>query len=79
LTQVTKERWFWFIVLLVMLIVTVPFIVIYLIFLLPPLWGPALATIVLIIVWGVASGYKDWVTARRKEEEEKRQQPGSES
>jgi hypothetical protein len=64
--------------LIVVLIVTVPFIVIYAILLLPPIWGPALATIVLIIVWGVASGYKDWVTARRKEEEEKRRQQGSE-
>jgi hypothetical protein len=39
----TKEKWFWFIVFMVVLIVTVPFIVIYFIFLLPPIWGPALA------------------------------------
>lgn len=73
LAKVTKEKWFWFIVFLVVLIVTVPFIVIYIILLLPPIWGPGLATVALLIVWAVASGYKDWVVAKRKEEEEKKQ------
>jgi hypothetical protein len=58
--------------LLVALIVTVPLVVIYVVFLLPPFWGPLLFTITMLIVWAFASGYKDWVVARRKEEEEKR-------
>jgi len=72
MSKVWKENWFWFIILLVSLIVTVPFIVIYLVLLLPPIWGPALFMVALIIIWGLVSGYKDWVIAKRKEEEEKR-------
>jgi membrane protein YdbS with pleckstrin-like domain len=68
---VFKEQWFWLIVLFVILIAIVPFVVIYFILLLPPIWGPALATVVLLVCWGVIGGYKDWVQAKRKEEEEK--------
>ncbi len=72
MSKLLKERWFWFIVLLVGLIATVPFIVIYLVLFLPPGLGPALFMVGLLVVWAVVSGYKDWVNARRKEEEEKR-------
>lgn len=71
MSKVLKENWFWLIVVLVAVIVTVPFVVIYLVFLLPPIWGPAAFMVVLIVVWALVSGYKDWVTAKRKEEEEK--------
>jgi Na+-driven multidrug efflux pump len=82
LGQVARERWFWLIVLMVTLIVTVPFIVIFAIAFLAgvvPIWGPASAMVGIIIAWAVASGYKDWVIARRKEEEEKKQREISES
>jgi hypothetical protein len=69
--SVFKQHWLWLIVIFATIIVTVPFIVIYLVLLLPPIWGPVFFMIALIIVWGVVSGYKDWVTAKRKEEEEK--------
>jgi uncharacterized membrane-anchored protein len=71
-SKVLKENWFWVIVLFAIFIVGLPFVVIYAVFLLPPIWGPALFMIALMIVWAVVSGYKDWVTAKRKEEEEKR-------
>jgi uncharacterized membrane protein YhaH (DUF805 family) len=73
LSGVLKDRWYWYIVLLVAVIVIVPFIVIYLVLLLPAIWGPAFFMVSLVIVWAVVSGYKDWVTARRKEDEEKKQ------
>jgi type VI protein secretion system component VasK len=72
MSKVFKQNWFWLIILSVALIVSVPFIVIYLVLLLPPIWGPAFFMIALIVVWAFVSGYKDWVTAKRKEEEEKR-------
>jgi len=72
MSKVLKENWFWLIILLVALIVAVPFVVIYLVFLLPPIWGPALFMVALMVVWALVSGYKDWVIAKRKEEEEKR-------
>lgn len=69
--SVFKQNWFWLMVLFVTIIVTVPFIVIYAVLLLPPIWGPAFFMVALIVVWALVSGYKDWVTAKRKEEEEK--------
>jgi len=72
MSKVLKESWFWFIVVLLLLITIGPFFVIYAVFMLPPVWGPISFMVALIIVWAVASGYKDWVQARRKEEEEKR-------
>ena len=73
MSKVFKQNWFWLIILSVALIVTVPFIVIYVVLLLPAIWGPAFFMIALIVVWAFVSGYKDWVTAKRKEEEEKRE------
>jgi membrane protein required for beta-lactamase induction len=71
--SVFRENWFWLIVLFVGVICTVPFIVIYLVLLLQTIWWwvPACFMVVLIVVWALVSGYKDWVTARRKEDEEK--------
>jgi Flp pilus assembly protein TadB len=72
MAKVLKENWFWTIILCAALVVTVPFIVIYLVLLSPPIWGPALFMVCLIVVWALVGGYKDWVTEKRKEEEEKR-------
>ena len=69
--SVFKQNWFWLMVIFVTIILTVPFIVIYVVLLLPPIWGPALFMVALIVVWALVGGYKDWVTAKRKEEEEK--------
>jgi uncharacterized membrane-anchored protein len=69
--SVFKEQWFWLIVIFAAIIMIVPFVIIYVVLLLPPIWGPALFTVALVIVWAFVSGYKDYVTARRKEEEEK--------
>jgi hypothetical protein len=30
------------------------------------------ATIIIVILWGVAAGYKEWITTRRKEHSEKK-------
>jgi len=82
LARVAKESWLWLIILVIVLVATVPFIVIYMIAYLAtalPIWGPATAMVVLLLLWAVVSGYKDWVLARRKEEEEKKQRSISES
>jgi len=72
--SVFKEEWFWLIVIFATVILTVPFVVIYVVLLLPPIWGPAFFTVALVIVWAVVSGYKDCVTSKHKEEKEKIQQ-----
>jgi hypothetical protein len=64
-------------VLSVALIVTVPFLVVWGILYLPPM-GALAATIGIIILWGVASGYKDWVVSKRRELEEKPPQQATE-
>jgi hypothetical protein len=69
--SIFRQNWFWVIVVFATLVITVPFIVIYVVLLLPPIWGPALFMVALVIIWAFVSGYKDWVTARRKEEEKK--------
>lgn len=71
MSSVLKEKWFWYIVVFLTLILIGPFVIIYGVLLLPPFWGPALFMVGLIIVWALVSGYKDWVKARQKEEEEK--------
>lgn len=69
-----SDNWFWIIVLSVVLIITVPFFVVWGILYLPPLWA-AVATFAIIIMWGVAAGYKDWVISRRRESEKPGQTP----
>lgn len=64
------DKWFWITILSVVLVIVTPLVVI---------WGilnlPAdiriVATVIIIILWGVVSGYKDWILSKRKEEEEK--------
>jgi type VI protein secretion system component VasK len=64
------DKWFWITVLSVLLIITVPFLVVWGILYLPPVWA-LVATIGIIILWGVAAGYKDYVISKRRQSEEK--------
>ncbi|MGD0029364.1 MAG: hypothetical protein ABSC91_10550 [Candidatus Bathyarchaeia archaeon] len=73
-----SDNWFLITVLSVALIVTVPFLVVWGMLYLPPIWA-LVATIGIIIMWGVASGYKDWIVSRRRELEEKPQQASEEN
>ncbi len=68
--EVLSDAWFWMIVISAFLIIIIPLIVIWTIFYLPPELK-LVATICLVILWGVVSGYKDWVISKRKSEEEK--------
>lgn len=61
------NRWFWIIILGCWAVVIGPLIVMSIMISLPaPL--NALGVFGLIIGWSVASGYKDWVQARRQEQ-----------
>lgn len=73
----SSNKWFWITVLSVSLIVTVPFIAVWGILYLPPVWA-LVATIGIIILWGVASGYKDYVVSKRRQSEEKPPQASEE-
>ncbi len=68
--EVLSDRWFWIIIVSAALIIIIPLIVVWTIFYLPP-EVKLVATICIIILWGVVSGYKEWVISKRKSEEEK--------
>jgi uncharacterized membrane protein len=72
LISVMKEEWYWIIVISVILILVLPLAIVWFLLKLPPELA-FVATILLLIGWGVAAGYKDWLMARRAEEEKKKQ------
>ena len=76
MSAVLKEKWFWIIVLAVSLVIGAPLLVVWVILNLPPLYQ-LLATVLLVVLWGVAAGYKEWVIEKRKEEEKKGGKPSS--
>jgi len=70
MAEILREEWFWIIVLSLIAILIFPFILIWLVLSLPPELR-VIITIVLIIGWGIAAGYKDWLREKRREEERK--------
>ncbi len=65
------NKWVWLIVVSVVLIMVVPFIVVLGILALPSDLR-LVATIIIVILWGVAAGYKEWIRAQRGEHPEKK-------
>ena len=61
------SQWYWFIVAAAALIVAGPYFMLMLIISTPPPWN-AVIVFLLIAGWGIASGYKDWIIYKSKEE-----------
>ena len=61
------DKWFWIILVGLLLVFLVPFIVVMAILNLPPVLR-VFATVVLVLCWGVAAAYKDWVKEKREQE-----------
>jgi len=70
LWSILTSRWYWTIIAITSAIVITPFLIVMLILTLPSPWS-FLATILLIIGWGLVAGYKDWIIAKAKEEKQK--------
>lgn len=68
---IIKEKWLWIIILAIITVFTIPLIAIWVILYLPSEMK-LVFTILTIIGWGVAAGYKDWVTAKKREEEKQK-------
>jgi len=68
MSGILTERWLWIIILVIFLIIATPLAVLWIILNLPFPYN-TIATILLVILWGVAAGYKEWVIEKRKEEE----------
>lgn len=70
MSEILTEKWLWIIILVLTVIIVAPLVIIWFILVLPfPL--NTILTILLIVGWGIAAGYKEWVIAKRKEEERK--------
>ncbi|MEM3697924.1 MAG: hypothetical protein QXQ94_10615 [Candidatus Bathyarchaeia archaeon] len=63
-----SEKWLWIIIVLIIIVFTLPGVVVWFILTLP-IELKFLSTILIIIGWGIAAGYKDWILAKRQEEE----------
>lgn len=66
--MILSEKWFWIVVLSVTLIFVMPLLVVWTILHLDPTLK-IVATIFLVVLWGVVSGYKDWIVSKRAGEE----------
>lgn len=66
--SIFSEEWLWLTILALIAILVLPLMIVWLILALP---GELklVATIVIVVGWGVAAGYKDWLVERRREEE----------
>lgn len=68
LTWIFSEKWMWIIILGIIAIITIPLITVWIILKLPPALR-LVATILIILGWGIAAGYRDWVLSKRREAE----------
>ena len=66
--SVILDKWTWIVILSIVLVLVVPLIVVWAVLQMASEFR-VVATISIIVLWGVVSGYKDWVIAKRKEEE----------
>jgi hypothetical protein len=62
------DKWVWITVFSAALVIVVPLLVVWFILNLPAELK-IVATIGIIVLWGVVSGYKDWVVSKHHEEE----------
>jgi len=68
LVSAILDKWTWIVILSIVLVLVVPLIVVWTVLQMAPEFR-VVATISIIVLWGIFSGYKDWVIAKRKEEE----------
>ena len=73
LRSILTSKWFWVIVVLGIFVVLTPFLFVLFIAMLPPPFN-ALATISVVLAWGIAAAYKDWILSKTKEEKPKTEQ-----
>lgn len=78
MTWLFRERWFWIVFLALVTIILAPFIVVSVILSLPPIFR-LVSMIVLVVCWGVAGAYKEWIKSKREEanKQEKMSEPAA--
>lgn len=61
--RILKQKWLWVIILSFCLIIIAPLFVVWMILQLSPTLR-FLATVLIVVGWGVVAGYKEWITER---------------
>jgi len=65
--SILKEKWLWILILGLILVMLGSLLIVYCIILLPfPL--NTIALVALIVLWGVASGYREWLKKEKEKE-----------
>ena len=71
MSWIFSEEWLWIIVIALVAILVLPLLIVWVVLMLPAELK-IVATILIVVGWGIAAGYKDWVVARRREDERSR-------
>lgn len=67
--EILTSKWYWIIVSIGITVFVIPYILVLVIVCLPSPIN-AIVTVGIIIAWGIAAGYKDWITSKEKEKDE---------
>lgn len=67
-SSIIKTKIIWLTIFSAIVILILPLVIIWFLLVLPDIVR-IIVTFLIIIGWGIAAGYKDWVLAKRKEEE----------
>jgi len=67
LAWIFQDKWFWIILVALLSVFLIPFVVVMVILNLPPVLR-VFGTVLLVLCWGVAAAYKDWVKEKNKQE-----------
>jgi hypothetical protein len=68
MSWIFSEEWLWVVVIALAAILVLPLVIVWVILSLPD-YMKLVATILIVIGWGFAAGYKDWIVAKRREDE----------
>ncbi len=68
MSDILTERWLWIIIFVIFLVIATPLAVVWIILNLPFPYN-TIATVLLVILWGVAAGYREWIIEQRKQRE----------
>jgi len=71
MSWIFSEQWLWILVFALAAILVFPLLIVWIVLSLPD-YMKIVATVLIVIGWGVASGYKDWLVAKRREDERNR-------
>jgi predicted membrane channel-forming protein YqfA (hemolysin III family) len=70
MSELIFNKWLWIFIILMITIGVLPFLIMWLILLLPSPYNIA-ATFFVVVGWGIAAGYKEWVLFKKEEKKQR--------